>query len=53
MKRNILILATTNKIDSIDSALRCHGKFGREIEIPIPNKNDRKEVFFVKIKLIN
>ena len=44
MFKNILFLATTNKIDSIDFALRRHGRFGKEIEIPIPNQKDRNEV---------
>ena len=44
MTKNILFLATTNKIDSIDTALRRPGRFDKEIEIPIPNQKFRYEV---------
>ena len=44
MSKNILFLATTNKIDSIDAALRRPGRFDKEIEIPIPNQKFRNEV---------
>lgn len=37
----VFILATTNKLESIDPAFRRYGRFDREIEIPTPNPNNR------------
>lgn len=37
----ILILATTNKLESIDPAFRRYGRFDQEIEIPTPNPKNR------------
>ncbi|KAF7270399.1 hypothetical protein GWI33_016633 [Rhynchophorus ferrugineus] len=37
----IFIIATTNKIDGIDPALRRCGRLDREVEIPSPNPNAR------------
>lgn len=36
-----VIIATTNRIQSIDPALRRPGRFDREIEMPLPNLGDR------------
>ena len=44
MSKNILFLATTNKLDSIDPSLRRPGRLEKEIEIPIPNVRAREEV---------
>lgn len=49
MKKNILFLATTNKIDTIDLSLRRPGRFDKEIEISIPNQVARYEVKWVFI----
>ncbi len=40
----VIILAATNRPDAIDPALRRPGRFDREIEIGVPNRNARKEV---------
>jgi len=40
----IVVIAATNRPDSIDPALRRPGRFDREIEIGIPDRNGRKEV---------
>lgn len=40
----VVVIAATNRPDSIDSALRRPGRFDREIEIGIPDRNGRKEV---------
>ena len=41
---NVLLIATTNRIDAIDADLRRPGRLDEEIEIGIPNQNDRFEV---------
>ncbi len=40
----VIILAATNRPDAIDPALRRPGRFDREIEIGVPNRNARKQI---------
>lgn len=40
----VIILAATNRPDSIDPALRRPGRFDREIEIGVPNRDARKQI---------
>ena len=41
---NVIVIAATNRINSIDEALRRPGRFDREIEFPVPDRKGRKEV---------
>ncbi len=43
----VVVIAATNLPDSIDPALRRGGRFDREIEIGIPDKKGRLEIFQV------
>ncbi|MDI1494931.1 MAG: ATPase AAA [Cenarchaeum symbiont of Oopsacas minuta] len=40
----VVVIAATNRIDSIDPALRRPGRFDREIEIGIPDKDGREQI---------
>ncbi|CAD5116179.1 unnamed protein product [Dimorphilus gyrociliatus] len=40
----VLVIATSNKTDEIDISLRRAGRLEYEIEIPVPNERDRKEI---------
>ena len=40
----VVVIAATNRIDSIDPALRRPGRFDREIEIGIPDKDGRMQI---------
>ena len=40
----VTVIGTTNRVDSIDNALRRGGRFDREIEIGAPDTGGRKEV---------
>ncbi|MGA3020638.1 MAG: CDC48 family AAA ATPase [Candidatus Micrarchaeales archaeon] len=40
----VIVLAATNRPEAIDPALRRPGRFDREIEIRIPDRNARKEI---------
>lgn len=43
----VIIIGATNLPDVIDPALRRPGRFDREIVIPIPDKNGRKEILAI------
>ena len=43
----VIVIAATNLPDAIDPALRRGGRFDREIEIGIPDKKGRREIFQV------
>ncbi|MFW6321874.1 MAG: CDC48 family AAA ATPase [Halohasta sp.] len=40
----ITVIATTNRVDAIDPALRRPGRFDREIEIGVPDREGREEI---------
>jgi transitional endoplasmic reticulum ATPase len=40
----VIVIAATNRVNSLDPALRRSGRFDREIEIPVPDKKGRKEI---------
>ncbi|MCK9580207.1 MAG: CDC48 family AAA ATPase [Methanoregula sp.] len=46
----VIVIAATNLPDSIDPALRRGGRFDREIEIGIPDKKGRHEIFQVHVR---
>ena len=41
----IFVVATTNFLESVDTALLRPGRFELHIQVPYPNKEDRKEIF--------
>jgi len=49
--KNVVLIAATNRPDLLDPALLRSGRFGRHIEVPLPNKKSRVEIF--KIHLSN
>ena len=40
----VIVIAATNRVDSVDPALRRPGRFDREIEIAVPDEVGRKEI---------
>jgi transitional endoplasmic reticulum ATPase len=40
----VVVIGATNRINAIDAALRRPGRFDREIEISVPDRNDRLEI---------
>jgi transitional endoplasmic reticulum ATPase len=40
----VMVIGATNRVDSIDPALRRPGRFDREIEIGVPDRDDRLEI---------
>src|SRR6478735_12298109 len=43
----VVVIAATNRVDAIDPALRRPGRFDREIEIGVPNRDGRLEVLLI------
>ncbi len=43
----VICIGATNRVNSIDEALRRPGRFDREIEFGVPNVNGRKEIFMI------
>ncbi len=43
-RENVIVIAATNLPNAIDPALRRPGRFDREIIIPIPDRNGRREI---------
>ncbi|WP_056928787.1 ATP-dependent zinc metalloprotease FtsH, partial [Candidatus Symbiothrix dinenymphae] len=45
----VIILAATNRADILDKALLRAGRFDRQINVDLPELNDRKEIFVVHL----
>ncbi len=41
---DVIVIGATNRPNAIDPALRRPGRFDREIELPVPDRNGRKEI---------
>ena len=46
----VIILAATNRADMLDSALLRAGRFDRQINVDLPDLNERKEIFKVHLR---
>ncbi len=44
---DVIVVAATNRPDSIDPALRRPGRFDRELNISVPNRDARKEILLI------
>jgi cell division protease FtsH len=47
---NVFVIGATNNLDLIDPALRRSGRFDIVIEMPLPNKESRKQIFLHYVK---
>ncbi len=43
----IVVVGTTNRVDAVDPALRRPGRFDREIEVGVPDRDGREEILRV------
>ncbi|MFW9940563.1 MAG: CDC48 family AAA ATPase [Candidatus Thorarchaeota archaeon] len=48
--KDVILLAATNRSDMLDPALLRSGRFGRHIDIPMPDKDARVEIFKIHLQ---
>ena len=48
----VIILAATNRVDMLDSALLRAGRFDRQINVDLPDLQERREVFNVHLRRV-
>jgi transitional endoplasmic reticulum ATPase len=48
--KNVVLIAATNRPDLLDPALLRSGRFGRHIEIPLPDKISRIKIFKIHLQ---
>jgi len=48
--KGVLVLGATNRLDILDPAVLRPGRFDEVVEIPIPNEEDRKEIFEIHLR---
>ena len=46
----LIVIGATNRVDSVDEALRRPGRFDREIEIGVPDKEGRLEILMIQTR---
>ncbi|WP_330631874.1 AAA family ATPase [Halocatena halophila] len=46
-REEVIVIGATNRVDTIDPALRRGGRFDREIEIGVPDETGRREILEV------
>ncbi len=44
---HVIVIGASNRIDAVDPALRRPGRFDREINIGVPDRNGRKEILAI------
>ncbi len=44
-RKNVIVIAATNRPEALDMALRRPGRFDREIELRVPDREGRREIF--------
>lgn len=47
---DIIVMASTNRVDVLDKALLRPGRFDRKIHVPLPDRQGRKEILKVHLK---
>jgi AFG3 family protein len=49
---SVIVLAATNRADSLDDALKRPGRFDRQIEITLPSIKEREQIFGVHLRKV-
>jgi len=50
---SVIVLAATNRADSLDSALLRPGRFDRQVDVGLPNIKEREQIFKVHLRGIS
>jgi len=50
VESGIIVLAATNRVDILDSALTRPGRFDRKVVVPLPDREGRKKIFGVHLR---
>ncbi|MFX1285475.1 MAG: proteasome-activating nucleotidase [Promethearchaeota archaeon] len=50
---DVKIIGATNRVDILDPALLRPGRFDRHIEVPLPNQEERLEIFKIHARMMN
>lgn len=48
-RAQVIVVAATNRLDIIDSALLRPGRFDRLVFVPLPDSDTRKDIFKINI----
>lgn len=46
-QENVIVVASTNRPQAVDPALRRAGRIDREVEVPLPDQEGRKQIFLI------
>lgn len=49
-RNNVMVVASTNRLESIEPALLRAGRFDRWVEVPLPDEEGRKQIFNIHMK---
>ena len=49
-RAQVIVVAATNRLDIIDSALLRPGRFDRLVHVPLPDTDTRKDIFKINIE---
>lgn len=47
---NVMVVASTNRLESVDPALLRAGRFDRWVEVPLPDEEGRKQILDIHMK---
>lgn len=47
---NVMVVASTNRLDGIEPALLRAGRFDRWVEVPLPDEEGRKQIFGIHMR---
>ncbi len=48
--KDVILLAATNRPDMLDPAMLRSGRFGRHVEIPLPDQESREQIYKIHLK---
>ncbi len=49
-QNNVMVVASTNRLESIEPALLRAGRFDRWVEVPLPDEEGKKQIFAIQMR---